>query len=751
MTVTYSLSVANTRLNGFAKLLIRWRGSIYKLLYREMFIFCVLYYSLSILYRYLLVEHQRRVFEKVALYCEAFTKLIPLSFVLGFYVSIVVNRWWKQYLAIPWPDDLLMMISGYIHGNDERGRIIRRTLARYLLLLEALTFQAVSTSVHKRFPTEDHLVEAGLMTKEEKIAYDEIPSSHGKYWAPAVWFTTLTVRARKEGRIRDDVLLRQILEALYSYRSKAGDLFAFDWISIPLVYTQSVTLAVYTYFCATTMSRQYLDPTQGYSGHEIDLYVPIFTILEFFFFMGWLKVAEQLINPFGEDDDDFELNWILDRNLVVSMIIVDHMHNKFPKLVRDGYWDDTQPTLPYTRSSIGSRTEPYLGSAINLNMNSEDAEFIPQSLDTIMEDDVNDIQYTSRNQSPTNELLGLDFSNDNESYSTRRQPSSVSQSALNILPEFGSRLMNMIIGQSSENVSSSLPKASEKSSVAGQSLHGSFTLRSPRESRRRRRKASNPLKSSISSSLFSKVSADDIHTQPAPSPAISRRYLPSNMDERRSLVIDLEAEGLSTPHDASSHLHLNHHHNMNHNSNNNNNGAGHQANHSQHNHSRARPASVSVDETNSGNKYILRKQMPDDSGHNDDGSTSLVYESDLMDDGLSFTQSFPHLPPIAPTSNQVSDRRSIEKDPVNGNITISSTTEAINLPNSTSTLNSSTNNVKDSRDPSATRENGNNNRPTYEPSLSQESLTPESNQSTVTSMTQLIDKSNPKEVKNGFP
>ena len=51
------------------------------------------------------------------------------------------------------------------------------------------------------------------------------------------------------------------------------------------------------------------------------MYVPCFTILEFIAFFGWIKVAESLLNPFGDDDEDFQINYLIDRNMQVGLYI----------------------------------------------------------------------------------------------------------------------------------------------------------------------------------------------------------------------------------------------------------------------------------------------------------------------------------------------------------------------------------------------------------------------------------------------
>lgn len=206
-----------------------------------------------------------------------------------------------------------------------------------------------------------------------------------------------------------------------------------------------VTIAVYSYFLACLIGRQFLDPAQGYKDHNLDLCVPIFTLLQFFFYAGWLKVsgasrpalrgwveqavlralpplplqvAEQLINPFGEDDDDFETNFLIDRNFQVrlspwcqashsrppppplaktgpglapsppslfdaralprptpprvsgpqvSMLAVDEMYDDLAMLEKDLYWDAAEARAPYTAATAFLLQQPsFQGSTFDI-------------------------------------------------------------------------------------------------------------------------------------------------------------------------------------------------------------------------------------------------------------------------------------------------------------------------------------------------------------------------------------------------
>ncbi|XP_064628250.1 bestrophin-2-like isoform X2 [Lineus longissimus] len=379
MTITYTAEVASSSWGCFLKLLFRWKGSIYKLLWKELIVFLGLYYLLNLIYRFALTADQKVIFERIVLYCDSFNNLIPVAFVLGFYVSVVCTRWWDQFKSIPWPDRTALFVSALIHGQDERPRLMRRTIMRYMVLSFTMTLSSISLSVKKRFPTLDHMREAGLMLEGEQKIIEDLKTPHSKYFVPIVWATSLVSRARKEGLIKDDFAVKTIIDEINSYRSDLGMLYNYDWVNIPMVYTQVVTLAVYTFFLSCIMGRQFLDPKKGYENHRPDMYFPVFTLLQFFFYLGWLKVAETLINPFGEDDDDFEMNSTIDRNIQVSYLIVDEMHSEFPELIKDQYWDETDFEMPWTHAAEKYRMEPHLGSAVDIAINSRQADFVPMS------------------------------------------------------------------------------------------------------------------------------------------------------------------------------------------------------------------------------------------------------------------------------------------------------------------------------------------------------------------------------------
>ena len=106
MTVGYSGDVGNASSFGcFNKIILKWRGSVYKLIYKELLAYISLYLVINLTYRLVLVtrsecdvklesclrwKQYKEIFESLRGYCYENLKSIPLMFVLGRITNIVI-------------------------------------------------------------------------------------------------------------------------------------------------------------------------------------------------------------------------------------------------------------------------------------------------------------------------------------------------------------------------------------------------------------------------------------------------------------------------------------------------------------------------------------------------------------------------------------------------------------------------------------------------------------------------------------
>ncbi|ETN73309.1 Bestrophin [Necator americanus] len=173
--------------------------------------------------------------------------------------------------------------------------------------------------VRRRFPTLDTIVAAGFMMSHEKENFESYSdkSNTPKYWIPANWALAMTQQAWKHGNIESPYYKVVLQEEIKKWRTSMEWVFNYDWVPLPLMYPQVICLAVHLHFLVCLLSRQTI-VSQHELKDEIDTYFPVMTSLQFVFYMGWMKVIEAVLNPFGEDDDDFETNALIDRNITVT-------------------------------------------------------------------------------------------------------------------------------------------------------------------------------------------------------------------------------------------------------------------------------------------------------------------------------------------------------------------------------------------------------------------------------------------------
>ena len=208
---------------------------------------------------------------------------------------------------------------------------------RYVNLSTVLVFRLVSTKVYQRFPDYQSLIEARLMLPHEveRLIHADLRTPHESTWTPMLWALKLLERARTEGKITIEAPVWSSLIGAFEYLEICNrKLLNYGWVNFPIAYTQVATLSVFAYFFfalfgaqdlitqeevmdtrtfpnisdpswknQTTWSTWFFSTSDPMKNHTPTMYFPFFTTLEFISYMGWIKVAETLINPFGDDDE----------------------------------------------------------------------------------------------------------------------------------------------------------------------------------------------------------------------------------------------------------------------------------------------------------------------------------------------------------------------------------------------------------------------------------------------------------------
>jgi bestrophin-2/bestrophin-3 len=322
MTVLYAsdLPPRFSSVGWWRKVVLRWTGGIYKLIGLEMGIFLGLWYI-----GWALASQGSFNTNHFDGYVASFrlyqgTVRTMLGFMLVYYYQEIYSRARRIFFAIPFPDSTFLAINATIGQADERGRVLKQTIFRYILATSFLLYHATSKMMQRKYREPwKTMVHLGLLTEEEvqriRERVRDYPYPGEVSFVPLAW-ATLTIRQAFDD---DQVVpkaknntypftVNTALKALQDYRSQCGSLLFEVYFPFPLLLSQLVTLVVYSYFLVSLVSQQNL-------SSEPTFIFPVFTAMEFIVYMGALRVGQTFTQPLGEDDNSFEIVAFFTRGL----------------------------------------------------------------------------------------------------------------------------------------------------------------------------------------------------------------------------------------------------------------------------------------------------------------------------------------------------------------------------------------------------------------------------------------------------
>ena len=294
--------------------------------------------------RFVYNNNNQTMFTNDTYFCENFASLNTLwrekehsmtrilTLLVGFYVGFIVRTWWTQLRILPTMDSLCIALGVFVVTDsnvkeEEVGIVIdgrrisikqfKKDIARLFLLSWTMCMCRISKPLKAIFPTPKHFSEKRILTSKEFKQLTTCTNDDcwlEKWSVPLVWANKMMNSIGKganatdlEGNVVKGVKFGDVKEtaiALYKFKDQLQALSNQYFYRIPDLMLQCITFALYFFMFLGVFAGQGMGfyPDDKRSVFERLLCdFPIYYCVKYALLISWLKAAQDLQNPFGDD------------------------------------------------------------------------------------------------------------------------------------------------------------------------------------------------------------------------------------------------------------------------------------------------------------------------------------------------------------------------------------------------------------------------------------------------------------------
>ncbi|KAJ6640917.1 Bestrophin-1 [Pseudolycoriella hygida] len=275
-------------------------------------IFGVFYSS----FHFVLHDDQKEIIMKAVAFCDDWKQLI---FFYGLYVTFAVKKVSDVSSNIPISDKIANLLSICSKSHKTQKAVIK-----YVCTAIAMVFSCLSPMVRKRLFSSENKIKAQLETQSRRIIENvekKLLSVASNHFMPIKWSLNVIIEARDKKDV-DDRLANILITEINALHTQCDRLVALKHETFSRGLTWCAIVSVYSFFTVGAVRQLWTGLVENHAVYILTISM-IVNFLVFICFLLVLRSAEQIIVPYNDEHDVFELNRILNEKLEVASFILD--------------------------------------------------------------------------------------------------------------------------------------------------------------------------------------------------------------------------------------------------------------------------------------------------------------------------------------------------------------------------------------------------------------------------------------------